>query len=147
MSLPDQELAGKIATLVERGLLDLGDPAYGVALAAIGLGYDRLTRAQRGLYDRVIVPALSALASGAPLPTRPAPAPRSDAVRGGTARGDAWKPIREAPGDSDVHLAMLVGGEVNALAFACRKSRGGWVNAATGKTVYFQPSHWREWRG
>jgi hypothetical protein len=142
-SLPDQELAAKVAALVERGQLDKGDPAYGVALAAIDLGYGRLTRAQRGLYDRVVAPALAALESGAPPPPRPAPPSRPAAA----AQGDNWKPVREAPSDRDVQLAMLVGGEVNALAFACRKSSRGWVNSATGKTVYFQPSHWREWRG
>lgn len=141
-SLPDQELAAKVAALVERGQLDKGDPAYGVALAAIDLGYGRLTRAQRGLYDRVVAPALALLDSGAPPPAKPAPAPRPAEAGSG-----AWKPIREAPVDRDVELAMLVDGEANALAFACRKSSRGWVNATTGKTVYFQPSHWRDWQG
>lgn len=149
-SLPDQELAAKVAALVERGQLDKGDPAYGVALAAIDLGYDRLTRAQRGLYDRVVAPALASLDSGAPPPPRPAPPARPIAAPSrpaASARSDNWKPVREAPPDRDVQLAMLVSGEVNALAFACRKSSRGWVNSATGKTVYFQPSHWREWGG
>lgn len=141
-SLPDQDLAAKIAALVERGQIDRGDPAYGVALAAIDLGYDRLTRAQRGLYDRVVAPALALLDSGAPPPSRPASPPRPAAEPGGT-----WKPIREAPVDRDVQLAMLVDGKVNALAFACRKSNRAWVNSVTGKTVFFQPSHWREWQG
>jgi hypothetical protein len=140
-SLPDQNLAAKVAALVERGQLDMGDPAYGVALAAIDLGYGRLTRAQRGLYDRVIAPALALLDSGAPPPSKSAPHSPPAAEPGST-----WKPIREAPDGRDIQLAMLVDGEVNALAFACRRSNRAWVNSATGKTVYFQPSHWREWR-
>lgn len=148
--LPDQELSESVSALVRLGLLDRGDPAYGVALAAIDLGYDRLTRAQKRLYDRVIAPALADLASGS-LPERPpAPPPPPKPVRAAPRRvevGDGWKPIREAPNDRDVQLATMVGGEPSALAFACRKENRTWVNTATGKPIYVRPSHWREWTG
>ena len=152
-TLPDQELAESVSALVERGHLDRGDPAYGVAIAAIDLGYDRLTRAQRGLYDRVVVPALNALATGtppapqsAPRPSEPAPRPVR-AARQASAESDGWKPIREAPEERDVQLAMMVDGAPSPLAFACRRQNRTWINAATGKPVFFKPSHWREWTG
>lgn len=136
----DRELAGKIAALVERGDLDPGEPAYGVALAAIDLGYDRLTRAQRNLYDRLVTPALAALAEGRE-PRRPSPPreAREDAA------GNAWRPIRTAPDDRLVQLATMVEGRPSALAFACRQVQRTWVNADTGKPVFVRPSHWREW--
>jgi hypothetical protein len=134
-NLSDRDLAVKIAALVERGDLDPGEPAYGVALAAIDLGYDRLTRAQRGLYDRLVTPALSALAEGRE--PRRAPLAREGA--------DAWRPIRTAPDDRLVQLATMVDGRPSALAFACRQVQKTWVNADTGKPVFVRPSHWRDW--
>jgi len=136
----DRELADRVAALVERGHLDKGDPAYGVALAAIDIGYGRLTRAQKALYDRVVVPALAALASGVPV--------RAVASGGHAAPDDnPWRPIRDAPGDRSVQLGTMVDGSASALAFACRQGKRGWVNAETGKPVFVQPSHWREWTG
>jgi hypothetical protein len=134
----DRELAAGVAALVERGVLDPGDPAYGVALAAIDLGYGRLTRAQRGLYDRVVAPALAALAAG------PGPGETAAPCRA-TAPANCWRPIREAPDDRAVQLATMIDGEPSALAFACRQSRRTWVNAETRKPVFVRPSHWREW--
>jgi hypothetical protein len=149
-SLPDQELAEKVAALVQRGHLDRGDPAYGVALAAIDLGYERLTRAQKRLYDRVVAPALAALAAGT-LPAAsiaaPAAAKPARAVPRAVEMGYDWKPIREAPDDRDVQLATMVSGAPSALAFACRRENRTWVNAATRKPIYVKPSHWREWGG
>jgi hypothetical protein len=54
----DQQLNDAIETLLRHGDLDKGAPAYGVALKAIHLGYSSLTRMEKGLYDRVVVPAL-----------------------------------------------------------------------------------------
>lgn len=139
-NLSDRDLAAKIAALVERGELDPGEPAYGVALAAIDLGYERLTRAQRNLYDRLVIPALTALAEGKE-PRRPPP--REDARETGS--GSAWRPIRTAPDDRLVQLATMVDGRPSALAFACRQVQRTWVNADTGKPVFVRPSHWREW--
>lgn len=149
-TFPDQDLAEKVSALVQRGHLDRGDPAYGVALAAIDLGYDRLTRAQKRLYDRTVAPALAALASGTlPAPAVAAPAAPPPASRGdtGAGTGNGWKPIREAPGDRDIQLATMVGGKPSALAFACRRENRTWVNSATRKPIYVRPSHWREWTG
>ncbi len=155
-TLSDRDLAGQVAALVEFGHLDQGHPAYGVALAAIDLGYDRLTRAQKGLYDRVVVPALAALASGAAAPARVAPATATatmappataQASREVADGGNRWRPIREAPDDRAVQLATMVDGKPSALAFARRQVQRNWVNADTGKAVYVRPSHWREWAG
>lgn len=141
-TVTDRELSEQVAALVKRGHLDQGHPAYGVALAAIDLGYDRLTRAQKGLYDRVVVPALAALASGeAP------PAAATVAARKAGSSGEGWRPIREAPDDRAVQLATMVDGKPSALAFACRQVQRSWVNADTGKAIFVRPSHWREWPG
>lgn len=150
-SQPDQELAEKISALVARGDLDRGDPAYGVALAAIDLGYDRMTRAQRGLYDRVITPALDALERGDPPARAQESAPFAAAQKNGVATRDdaagSWRPIREAPEGRDVQLGMVVEGSISPLAFACRRDDRNWVNAETGRPVYVSPSHWRDWPG
>ncbi|HET7717903.1 MAG TPA: hypothetical protein VFK86_19925 [Bauldia sp.] len=155
-TLPDQELAKKVEALVERGDINRGDPVYGVALNAIDLGYDRLTRAQRNLYDRVLVPALKALDEGQAPAVRsapvPAPVPGTAAARAfaparGLPEAGGWRPIREAPEDRDVQLAMMVDGKPSPLAFACRRAKRAWVQSASGKPVYFRPSHWREWPG
>ena len=137
-NLSDRDLASRIAALVERGDLDPGEPAYGVALAAIDLGYDRLTRAQRNLYDRLVTPALEALAEGRG-PRRPV------ASLDTREAADAWRPIRTAPDDRLVQLATMVDGRPSALAFACRQVQKTWVNADTGKPVFVRPSHWRDW--
>ena len=142
----DRDLAERVAALVERGHLDEGDPAYGVALAAIDLGYDRLTRAQKGLYDRVVVPALAALAAGAPA-SAPAVAKAPPEWRIPADDGNPWRPIREAPDDRPVQLATMVDGKPSALAFASRQVQRTWVNADSGKAVFVRPSHWREWTG
>jgi len=36
-----------------------------------------------------------------------------------------WKPIETAPFDRDVELAVIDGGGVHALTFACRRVFGG----------------------
>jgi hypothetical protein len=67
----DQQLHDAIETLLEHGDLDKGAPAYGVALKAIHLGYPSLTRMEKALYDRVIVPALERRSvTGAPASPR-----------------------------------------------------------------------------
>jgi hypothetical protein len=54
----DKPLAEAIEALLKYGDLDKGAPAYGVALKAIHNGYPSLTRMEKALYDRVVVPAL-----------------------------------------------------------------------------------------
>ena len=69
----DQQLNDAIETLLQHGDLDKGAPAYGVALKAIHLGYPSLTRMEKALYDRVVVPALerrSAMPASAQSETR-----------------------------------------------------------------------------
>ena len=57
-----------------------------------------------------------------------------------------WKPIDTAPFDRDVELAVVNGDGKHALAFPCRRTIGGWVNAVTKKQLYFVlPTHWRVW--
>jgi hypothetical protein len=72
----DEDLSEAIRDLVKRGELDEGSPAYGAALKAIHGGYSSLTRMQRALYDKTIVPALQRRAEG--LPSDPAKGGRSE---------------------------------------------------------------------
>jgi hypothetical protein len=126
------QLAAQIAELVKRGALHPFDPAYGVALAAIDLGYEGMTTAQRRLYDRDVAPALAN--------------PSSVRGRRTLTQPRSWRPIRFAPhGVSFAQLGVKVGGEVSALSFPCRKVGTAWVSEKTGKPVHIRPTHWREW--
>lgn len=136
----DPHLDEAIEELVKLRVLDKGAPAYGVALAAIARGYDRLTRAQKGLFDRVIAPALATLVA-----SRKTALPSSDEAPRHPA-GNPWKPIREAPGDRDIQLGIKDGNRISPLAFACRRIGRSWVQSENSKPVSFRATHWREWR-
>lgn len=56
-----------------------------------------------------------------------------------------WQPIVSAPFDRDLELAVLSDHDEHALAFACRRVPGGWINAETKRWVEVHPSHWRDW--
>ena len=60
---------------------------------------------------------------------------------------DGWHPITNAPHERNLQLSVLEDGEVYALVFPCRRKDGQWVDAATGKLVAIEPTHWREWSG
>lgn len=132
MEDPDA-LSARVKELVAQGVLHPFDPAYGVALAAINLGYQRLTRAQRGLFDRVLAPALAGAAACAA--DRP---PNSDA---------RWRPIQEAPDNQALQLAVQIDGTLKPLVFACRRSGLQWVSDENSKIIYIRPTHWRKWPG
>jgi hypothetical protein len=56
-----------------------------------------------------------------------------------------WKPIKNAPFDRDLELAVLAYDGAHALVFPCRRLLCGWIDAATKRPVQVCPSHWREW--
>jgi hypothetical protein len=56
-----------------------------------------------------------------------------------------WQPISTAPFEHDLQLSVIEQGEVHALAFPCRRTANGWMDAATRKPVSVDPTHWREW--
>jgi hypothetical protein len=56
-----------------------------------------------------------------------------------------WAPIATAPFDRELELAVLEGDGAHALAFACRRVAGGWINARTKHQIDVRPTHWREW--
>jgi hypothetical protein len=56
-----------------------------------------------------------------------------------------WQPIATAPFDRDLQLSVIENGEVYSLVFACRRTQSGWLDAATKKSVFVDPTHWREW--
>ena len=57
-----------------------------------------------------------------------------------------WKEISSAPFERDVRLAFIDEDGVHALAFACRRIPGGWINTKTAQEVNVHPSHWSDWR-
>jgi hypothetical protein len=48
-----------------------------------------------------------------------------------------WKPIYTALFDRDVEIAVIDGDGKHALTFPCRRTVGGWVNAATKKQLAY----------
>ena len=56
-----------------------------------------------------------------------------------------WKPIDSAPFDGELELAVLDRDGPHALAFACRRVGGGWINAETKRHIDVRPTHWRPW--
>lgn len=55
----DMDLYGAIQDILDEGYLEENSDAHGVARKVIHDGYDSLSPKQRGLYDAVVVPALS----------------------------------------------------------------------------------------
>ena len=56
-----------------------------------------------------------------------------------------WYPILTAPLDRNLQLSVHENEEVHSLVFPCRRAESGWVHASTGKPVFVDPTHWREW--
>lgn len=56
-----------------------------------------------------------------------------------------WETISTAPFGRDLELAVIEGGRVHALVFACRRTTEGWIKAKTGDRVVVNPTHWRSW--
>jgi hypothetical protein len=63
----------------------------------------------------------------------------------GSELGNMWQPIRTAPFDRDLQLAVLDTEGAHALVFPCRRVLTGWVEAQTRRTVDVHPTHWRAW--
>jgi hypothetical protein len=57
-----------------------------------------------------------------------------------------WKPIDTAPFNRDLELAVLDSTGKHIVAFPCRLTGNGWIDAETNKQVYYMlPTHWRDW--
>jgi hypothetical protein len=56
-----------------------------------------------------------------------------------------WENISTAPFDRDLELAVIEGGSLHALVFACRRTLDGWTKAQTRDRVVVSPTHWRPW--
>jgi hypothetical protein len=56
-----------------------------------------------------------------------------------------WQTIATAPFDSDIEVALFDRGEAHPLAFPCRRTMDGWVNAKTRKFIILALTHWRKW--
>lgn len=56
-----------------------------------------------------------------------------------------WRPIADAPFDSDLELAVIDDAGAHALVFPCRRVPGGWIKAETKKRIEVWPTHWRPW--
>jgi hypothetical protein len=46
-----------------------------------------------------------------------------------------WQTIANAPFERDIEVAVFDRGEAHPLAFPCRRSLDGWVNAKTRKVI------------
>jgi len=57
-----------------------------------------------------------------------------------------WQPISTAPFDRDLQLSVIEKAEVYSLAFPCRRTQTGWINAKTKQPVFVEPTHWRGWQ-
>jgi hypothetical protein len=58
-----------------------------------------------------------------------------------------WQPVRSAPFDRDLELAVIDDDGTHALVFPCRRIAGGWVKAQTRARLDIDPTHWRDWPG
>jgi hypothetical protein len=57
-----------------------------------------------------------------------------------------WKLINTVPLNSVVELAIIDNEGTRVLAFPCRRTMLGWIDAETNKRVYYiRPTHWRDW--
>jgi hypothetical protein len=56
-----------------------------------------------------------------------------------------WEDISIAPFGRDLELAVIEGGSLHALVFACRRAHNGWINAQTNQRIIVSPTHWRPW--
>jgi hypothetical protein len=56
-----------------------------------------------------------------------------------------WENISTAPFGRDLALAVIEGGSLHALVFACRRAHDRWINARTNQRVIVSPTHWRPW--
>ena len=56
-----------------------------------------------------------------------------------------WQPITTAPYNRDLEVAVVEGVDAHTLVVRCRRTAGGWINAATGKRIDVNPTHWRNW--
>lgn len=54
----DQEFHSDIQDLVDEGLLEEGSKEHGIALFACDNGYEKLSAAQKGVFDRFVLPPL-----------------------------------------------------------------------------------------
>ena len=59
-----------------------------------------------------------------------------------------WYPIKDAPCEVDLELAVLEGTEAHALVFPCRRVPQGWLKCGTlRELIEVHPTHWRRWKG
>jgi hypothetical protein len=56
-----------------------------------------------------------------------------------------WLPIRTAPFDAEIELAVIDHEGPHALVFPCRRALRGWLKAETGQAIAVHPTHWRPW--
>ena len=56
-----------------------------------------------------------------------------------------WQEISTAPYDRDLELAVIERDRLHPLIFACRRTPGGWIKAATHERIVVHPTHWRLW--
>lgn len=56
-----------------------------------------------------------------------------------------WQPIKTAPFDCDLELAVIDADGAHALVFPCRRALSGWIRSETRQPLDVRPTHWRPW--
>jgi hypothetical protein len=62
---------------------------------------------------------------------------------------DAWRTVdslNQIPEDLIIQLAVLMGGDLHVMHFACKRQGTQWRDTSTSNRVYINPTHWREWQ-
>jgi hypothetical protein len=58
-----------------------------------------------------------------------------------------WQPISGVPADQEVEVLVTDNFGSYPLAFPCRLTQKGWVNANTESPLEVHPTHWRQCKG
>lgn len=65
--------------------------------------------------------------------------------RGRLTKAGMWQPIRTAPFDTEIELAVIDREGPHGLVFPCRRALRGWIKAETGESIAVRPTHWKPW--
>ena len=66
--------------------------------------------------------------------------------RGRLTKAGMWQPIRTAPFDTEIELAVIDRDGPHGLVFPCRRALRGWIKAETGESIAVRPTHWKPWK-
>jgi len=56
-----------------------------------------------------------------------------------------WKPIADAPANTELELSFYDKGNYFVLAFPCQRDGSRWRDVRTSRSLLIKPTHWRLW--